>query len=149
MLSIRRATRVLSCRLPVAFRRTLVTSRTLQTRETVLIPARDTTRSRTPFQDSARHMSLGATSHIEPLPVSAVVSLIGANNFTSYKFAQSGLKTVVSDNGLDVRIYYLECLAQATYLITHEGNAMIVDPRRDVDAFIEVSCFTTVTFLNS
>lgn len=51
---------------------------------------------------------------------------------------QSGLKTVLSENGLDVRIYYLECLAQATYLITHEGNAMIVDPRRDVDAFIEV-----------
>eukprot|EP00731_Ephydatia_muelleri_P022012 Em0014g603a len=61
--------------------------------------------------------SLEAASHTEPLP--------------------SGLKTVLSENGLDVRIYYLECLAQATYLITHEGNAMIVDPRRDVDAFIE------------
>ena len=61
--------------------------------------------------------SVEAASHIAPLP--------------------SGLKTAVSENGLDVRIYYLECLAQATYLITHEGNAMIVDPRRDVDAFIE------------
>lgn len=37
-----------------------------------------------------------------------------------------------------MRIYYLECLAQATYIISHDGNAFIVDPRRDVDAFIQV-----------
>lgn len=48
----------------------------------------------------------------------------------------SGLKTVVSDDGLEVRVYYLECLAQATFIISHEGSAFIVDPRRDVDAFL-------------
>ena len=37
-----------------------------------------------------------------------------------------------------MRIYYLECLAQATYIIVHEGNAFIVDPRRDVETFIQV-----------
>ncbi|CAI8026435.1 Uncharacterized protein YrkH [Geodia barretti] len=50
----------------------------------------------------------------------------------------SGLKTVVSEKGgLEVRIYYLECLAQATYIISHEGAAFIVDPRRDVDVYIK------------
>ena len=51
---------------------------------------------------------------------------------------QSGLKSVLSENGLDIWIYYLECLAQATYLISHEGAAFIVDPRRDVDIYIKV-----------
>lgn len=51
----------------------------------------------------------------------------------------SGLKEIVNDqdSGLEVRIYYLECLAQATYIIAHEGKAFIVDPRRDVDTFIQ------------
>lgn len=61
----------------------------------------------------------------------------------------SGLKEVLRDTekehddgdssgpGLEVRIYYLECLAQASYVVSHEGNAFIVDPRRDVDAFLE------------
>ena len=51
---------------------------------------------------------------------------------------QSGLKTVLSEDGLDIRIYYLECLAQATYLVSHEGAAFIIDPRRDVDVYIKV-----------
>ena len=55
-------------------------------------------------------------------------------------FFQSGLKTILSEeSGLQVRLYYLECMAQATYLISHEDSAFIVDPRRDVDAFIDVS----------
>ena len=37
-----------------------------------------------------------------------------------------------------MRIYYLECLAQATYIISHDGAAFIVDPRRDVDVYIKV-----------
>ena len=45
----------------------------------------------------------------------------------------------MDDNGLEVWIYYLECLAQATYIITHEDSAFVVDPRRDIDAFINVS----------
>lgn len=49
-----------------------------------------------------------------------------------------GLKTVLSEDGLKVSIYYLECLAQATYLVQHENKAFIVDPRRDVDAYLEV-----------
>ena len=35
-------------------------------------------------------------------------------------------------------IYYLECLAQATYLVQHDGKAFIVDPRRDVEAYMKV-----------
>lgn len=49
----------------------------------------------------------------------------------------SGLKTVLLEGGLEVKIYYLECLAQATYTISHEGVAFIVDPRRDVDVYIK------------
>ncbi len=52
---------------------------------------------------------------------------------------QSGLKSVVTDEeGLEVRIYYLECLAQATYIASHDGAAFIVDPRRDVDVYMKV-----------
>ena len=52
---------------------------------------------------------------------------------------QSGLKSVMSDeNGLEVRIYYLECLAQATYIVSYDGAAFIVDLRRDVDVYIKV-----------
>ena len=52
---------------------------------------------------------------------------------------QSGLKEVLSEEGgLDVRVYYLECMAQATYVVSHEGKAFIVDPRRDVDSFLVV-----------
>ena len=70
--------------------------------------------------------------------------------FVSLVYLQSGLKEVLRDTekehddgdssgpGLEVRIYYLECLAQASYVVSHEGNAFIVDPRRDVDAFLEV-----------
>lgn len=43
------------------------------------------------------------------------------------------------NGGLEVYIYYLECLAQATYIIAHEDKAFIIDPRRDVDGFISVS----------
>jgi len=42
------------------------------------------------------------------------------------------------EGGLDVRVYYLECMAQATYVVSHEGKAFIVDPRRDVDSFLVV-----------
>ena len=31
---------------------------------------------------------------------------------------------------------YLGCLAQASYLIGSEGEAAVVDPRRDVDEYI-------------
>ena len=56
-------------------------------------------------------------------------------------FSQSGLKTILSEDGLQVRIYYLECMAQATYIVSHEGAAFIVDPRRDVDAYIKVRAY--------
>ena len=33
--------------------------------------------------------------------------------------------------------FYLGCLAQASYLIGSDGEAAVVDPRRDVDEYIE------------
>ena len=52
---------------------------------------------------------------------------------------QSGLKEVMSEEGgLEVRVYYLECLAQATYVVSHDGKAFIIDPRRDVESFLVV-----------
>lgn len=51
----------------------------------------------------------------------------------------TGLKTILTEpSGLKVEIFYLECLAQASYLISHEGKAFMVDPRRDVEPFFEV-----------
>src|SRR5215510_15112169 len=35
--------------------------------------------------------------------------------------------------------FYLGCLAQASYLIGSNGEAAIVDPRRDVDVYIEAA----------
>ena len=37
------------------------------------------------------------------------------------------------------RQFYLGCLAQASYLIGSEGEAAVVDPRRDVDEYIETA----------
>ncbi len=51
---------------------------------------------------------------------------------------QAGLNTVIKEGALSVSIYYLECLAQATYLIQHKNKALIVDPRRDIDAYLQV-----------
>ena len=42
------------------------------------------------------------------------------------------------EGGVEVRVYYLECLAQATYVVSHDGKAFIVDPRRDVESFLVV-----------
>jgi hydroxyacylglutathione hydrolase len=36
--------------------------------------------------------------------------------------------------------FYLGCLAQASYLIGSEGEAAIVDPRRDVEEYLEEAC---------
>eukprot|EP00730_Choanoeca_flexa_P006628 TRINITY_DN12186_c2_g3_i1.p1 TRINITY_DN12186_c2_g3~~TRINITY_DN12186_c2_g3_i1.p1 ORF type:complete len:501 (+),score=102.92 TRINITY_DN12186_c2_g3_i1:117-1619(+) len=40
-----------------------------------------------------------------------------------------------TNDGLTVSTFYLECLAQASYLIAHEGNAFIIDPRRDIEIY--------------
>ena len=45
---------------------------------------------------------------------------------------------VSEEGGLEVRVYYLECLAQATYVVSHDGKAFIIDPRRDVESFLVV-----------
>jgi glyoxylase-like metal-dependent hydrolase (beta-lactamase superfamily II) len=59
----------------------------------------------------------------------------------------SGLKEVISEtSGLQIRIYYLECLAHASYIIFHENKAFVVDPRRDVDAYVEVRIDCSVFF---
>ena len=54
---------------------------------------------------------------------------------------QSGLKEVLRepDSDLQCRIYYLECLAHASYMVLHDGKAVLVDPRRDVEAYVKVS----------
>ena len=33
--------------------------------------------------------------------------------------------------------FYLGCLAQASYMIGSEGEAAVVDPRRDIDVYLE------------
>lgn len=38
---------------------------------------------------------------------------------------------------LYLETYYLQCLAHASYIVAHGGNAFIVDPRRDVDMYID------------
>ena len=35
------------------------------------------------------------------------------------------------------RQFYLGCLAQASYMIGSDGEAAVVDPRRDVDVYLE------------
>src|SRR6188768_3124490 len=35
--------------------------------------------------------------------------------------------------------FYLGCLSQASYLIGSEGEAVVVDPQRDVDEYIETA----------
>lgn len=64
-------------------------------------------------------------------------------------FIQSGLKTILSEDGLQVRIYYLECMAQATYIVSHERAAFIVDPRRDVDAYIKVHAYKHIAHVGT
>jgi len=36
-----------------------------------------------------------------------------------------------------VKRYYLNCLAQASYLVAHNGRAFVIDPRRDVDIYLK------------
>eukprot|EP00045_Choanoeca_perplexa_P015883 m.206593 g.206593 ORF g.206593 m.206593 type:complete len:500 (-) comp17106_c0_seq2:3743-5242(-) len=43
--------------------------------------------------------------------------------------------TSTTNDGLTVDTYYLECLAQASYLVSHEGNAFLIDPRRDIEIY--------------
>lgn len=86
--------------------------------------------------------SLSIMSDLEVLPVRErnTKIMIIFNSPHIYIFHQTGLKEVMKDDttGLEVRIYYLECLAQATYIIMHQDSALIVDPRRDVDGFLQV-----------
>ena len=35
--------------------------------------------------------------------------------------------------------FYLDCLAQASYLIGSDGEAAVVDPRRDIDVYLETA----------
>jgi glyoxylase-like metal-dependent hydrolase (beta-lactamase superfamily II)/rhodanese-related sulfurtransferase len=38
---------------------------------------------------------------------------------------------------LKVETFYLSCLAQGSYLVSHGGNAFLIDPRRDVDVYLK------------
>ncbi|EDQ86003.1 uncharacterized protein MONBRDRAFT_28783 [Monosiga brevicollis MX1] len=46
-------------------------------------------------------------------------------------------KSTVTEDGLRVDTYYLECLAQASYLVAHEGQAFLIDPRRDIEIYVK------------
>lgn len=41
--------------------------------------------------------------------------------------------------------FYLGCLAQASYMIGSRGEAAVVDPRRDVEMYIEQQGFGHIT----
>eukprot|EP00055_Hartaetosiga_balthica_P017641 m.120126 g.120126 ORF g.120126 m.120126 type:complete len:495 (+) comp9369_c0_seq1:360-1844(+) len=43
----------------------------------------------------------------------------------------------VQEDGLAVYTFYLECLAQGSYIIAHEGKAFLVDPRRDIEIYTQ------------
>eukprot|EP00043_Microstomoeca_roanoka_P007074 m.68440 g.68440 ORF g.68440 m.68440 type:complete len:79 (-) comp13682_c0_seq5:1384-1620(-) len=47
-------------------------------------------------------------------------------------------RTARYEDGLQLDTFYLECLAQASYLVSHEGHAFLIDPRRDVEPVIAV-----------
>ena len=42
-------------------------------------------------------------------------------------------------SGADVRQFYLGCLAQASYMIASDGEAAVVDPRRDIEVYREAA----------
>src|SRR5580765_7783271 len=37
----------------------------------------------------------------------------------------------------EVKQLYLGCLAQASYIVASEGEACVIDPRRDVDVYLD------------
>ena len=49
----------------------------------------------------------------------------------------SGFVSKQTFGEIEVRTYYLACLAQTSYIIIHEKNAVLIDPRRDVDSYLE------------
>ena len=49
----------------------------------------------------------------------------------------SGFVSLQTFGEIEVRTYYLSCLAQTSYIIIHEKNAVLIDPRRDVDSYLE------------
>eukprot|EP00043_Microstomoeca_roanoka_P007073 m.68426 g.68426 ORF g.68426 m.68426 type:complete len:92 (-) comp13682_c0_seq4:1384-1659(-) len=51
-------------------------------------------------------------------------------------------RTARYEDGLQLDTFYLECLAQASYLVSHEGHAFLIDPRRDVEPLHLLVCFS-------
>eukprot|EP00117_Sycon_ciliatum_P048809 scpid29519/ scgid34695/ Uncharacterized protein yrkH len=51
----------------------------------------------------------------------------------------SGYRETLTDGDVEVLIYYLGCLAQASYIVRDRKakTAFVIDPRRDVDAYTE------------
>ena len=45
--------------------------------------------------------------------------------------------TLVFQADVNVETFYMACLAQASYLVSHNGNAFLIDPRRDVDVYLD------------
>ena len=42
----------------------------------------------------------------------------------------------MASNDLVVKRYYLNCLAQASFVVAHNGRAFVIDPRRDVSIYL-------------
>ena len=48
----------------------------------------------------------------------------------------SGLISKQMIGDVEIRIYFLSCLAQTSYIILHKKSAVLIDPRRDVDSYL-------------
>ena len=48
----------------------------------------------------------------------------------------SGLISKQMIGDVEIRIYFLSCLAQTSYIIFHKKSAVLIDPRRDVDSYL-------------
>ncbi|KAI6650203.1 hypothetical protein LOD99_6120 [Oopsacas minuta] len=49
----------------------------------------------------------------------------------------SGLVSKQTIGEVEIRTYFLSCLAQTSYIIIHENSAVLIDPRRDIDSYLE------------
>ncbi|XP_062521868.1 uncharacterized protein LOC134196674 [Corticium candelabrum] len=65
-------------------------------------------------------------------------SFLTPRRYSSRKVSvlQSGLRAIQNLEGAQVHLYYLQCMAQASYMIHHDKNAFLVDPRRDIEAYL-------------
>src|SRR5215217_1259530 len=46
-------------------------------------------------------------------------------------------RKIQESHGMFFKQFYLGCLAHASYLVGSDGEAVVVDPQRDVDQYVE------------